>query len=377
MRLPRIAGSAFALGALGLACALAVSACGSSSKSPSTTTSTAAAATTTTAAAGATGATGATGASSFAAYQSCLQSHGVTLPAGGGGGGFFRRGATGASGVSGASGPTGRGGFTRPTLTPAQQQAEAACASLRPSFGGGFGGGGGFLNSSNPANAKFEACLKQHGVTTGATGASGPSGASGFRSSPAFQTAFAACRSLLPAGSFGGGGAPGGGFGGGAASGGARREHLREVPGLPEGARRRYRSDAGEDTGRDRRLSEGAAERRRRHDDDDRVAMPALGDAGLSGARRSALAAVRVGQRHAAEEQRGGGAEAASDQEAARPRTVERIERADREQQQAVRDQEEPNHDQRPDRALCESASTAERDPMLDRMDFRRVRRWW
>ena len=101
---------------------------------------------------------------------------------------------------------------TRPPLTAAQQKAEAACASLRPAggFGGGFGAGrgGGAFNANSPAFQKFEACLSQHGVQVGA-------GAD--RSSPAFQTALAACRSLLPQGAFGGG--AGGAAPGGAASG--------------------------------------------------------------------------------------------------------------------------------------------------------------
>jgi hypothetical protein len=67
--------------------------------------------------------------------------------------------------------------------------------------GGGFrGGSGGGFNSSNPAFAKFEACLKSHGVSTGS---------SADRTSSAYQTALAACRSLLPAGGFGGRGGGG------------------------------------------------------------------------------------------------------------------------------------------------------------------------
>ena len=204
---------------MGALCVLVVSACGSSAASSGTTTASTAATTTT-------AGTTTTGSSSFAAYQSCLEAHGDTLPAGGfGGGGFFRRGATGASGATGATGgaPTGAtgasgpGGFRRRPLTAAQQKAEAACASLRPTggFGGGPGGVGGA--ASNPAFAKFETCLKNHGDTSG-----------GFsRTSTTSRAAFAACRSLLPQGAFGGGGfgGPGGATGatgsGGAASGGS------------------------------------------------------------------------------------------------------------------------------------------------------------
>ncbi len=233
------AGFLSAAGLLGAACVLVVSACGSSSAASSSTpsgTTTGDIATTP----AATGATGAAGTSGFAAYTSCLKAHGVSFPQGGGGGFFRRGGATGATGSTGATGtgsigaagPTGATGTTgaagrfrggRPAPTAAQQKALAACASLRPSGGFGFGGGrgggtgpggsGGFAN--NPTFQKFQQCLTSHGVTTGA-------GAD--RSSPASQAAFAACRSLLPnGGNFGrggfagGGGAPGGGTTGGGA----------------------------------------------------------------------------------------------------------------------------------------------------------------
>ena len=219
----RRTGGAVAGCALVLGCAIVVAGCGSSSAAPPATT------TTTTAPSGTT-ATSST--ATFTAYRNCLQSHGVTLPQGGfgfgrgaggaqgvtgaggptGAGGFFRRGATGGRGPSGAggffrrggSGPTGARGFGG-TLSPAQQKALSACASLRPTGGFGLGGGGGAgFSASNPSFAKFQACLAQHGVQTGTTAS---------RTSPAFQTALAACRSLLPAG-------PGGGFlGGGAAAG--------------------------------------------------------------------------------------------------------------------------------------------------------------
>lgn len=196
----RFAGSAVALAGIGAACALVVTGCGSSSPAPATTT--AAATATTTAATGAASGASTTAGGGFAAYQTCLKAHGVTFPSGGG---FFRRG--GAGGTTTA--PTGTTP-ARPALSPAEQKGLAACASLRPSGGFGAGGGGGFLNSSNPAFAKLEACLKQHGVT---------SESAASRGSSAFRTAFAACRSLLPAGGFGGGfGAAGGGGAAGASS---------------------------------------------------------------------------------------------------------------------------------------------------------------
>ncbi len=184
-------GSSVLLGLRGLACALVVSACGSTSTASPQASSSSGTTTTGTS----------TNSGGFAAYRNCLQQQGVTLPqrggfgggrGGGGGGGFGGGGGQG-------TGPTGPAGGGRPTLTPAQQKAYAACASLRPSGGFGFGGGG--FNSSNPAFAKFQACLKQHGVQTGS---------SNERSSPAFQSALAACRSLLPAGGFGGGTGAGG-----------------------------------------------------------------------------------------------------------------------------------------------------------------------
>jgi len=168
------AGSAAALALLGGLCALVVAGCGSgSAAAPATST----VATTTTG----------TGTSGFAAYRACLAQHGLTGGLGfrGGFGGGFRGGA----GTTTSTGTTP----TPPTLTPAQQKALQACASLRPT--GGFGGPGGFAN--NPAFQKFQACLKQHGVTS--------TGAGVNRSSPSYSSAFAACRSLLPAGGFGGG----------------------------------------------------------------------------------------------------------------------------------------------------------------------------
>jgi hypothetical protein len=213
----RRAGFGVAGGLLVAACALLVSACGSSAAS---TTGSSTAATTTGEATTTTG--GAAGSASFTAYQSCLKAHGVTFPTGGGGG--FFGGGSGGSGAAGGTGTTGTGttgttttgstapgGFRRRPRTAAEQKALTACASLRPTGGGGFGAGAGRGFTSNPAFAKFRACLQTHGVQTG----SAPSSTSTTSSS-----AFAACRSLLPQGSFGGGGFGGGG-GGAGSSGGA------------------------------------------------------------------------------------------------------------------------------------------------------------
>lgn len=85
----------------------------------------------------------------MAAYQACLTQHGLTGGFGFGFGGPGRgpddqQGAP--NGQNGAPNPMPSAGasrrpFTQPSLTAAQQQALTACASLRPQFGGGFGGG--------------------------------------------------------------------------------------------------------------------------------------------------------------------------------------------------------------------------------------------
>ena len=164
-------------------CSLVLTGCGSSKgATPSATTTTSTATT----------ASAASASKSFAAYQSCLESHGVTLPQGRPSGGNGN-----------GTPPSGR-----PSITPAQQKALDACADLRPTGAGGFGPGGG-ANSDNPAFAKFQSCLKQHGVD--------PTNADA-RGSSDFQAAMTACRSLLPdegAGrpNFGGGAPPGAGGG--------------------------------------------------------------------------------------------------------------------------------------------------------------------
>lgn len=177
-----------AVGAAVLLAGFVLTGCGSSKgATPASTTTTTTTTPTTTG-------TTPSGSASFQAYQSCLQSHGVTLPQGGFGGGNG----------GGGTPPSGR-----PSFSAAQQKALAACASLRPTggFGGGFGPGGG-ANANNPAFAKFQNCLKRHGVDPTDSAA---------RGSSAFQTALSACRSLLPNGGAGGG--PG--FGGGTPPAGA------------------------------------------------------------------------------------------------------------------------------------------------------------
>jgi hypothetical protein len=180
----RQVGMAVLVAAVGLLCALVVAGCGSSSPTAASTTSSTASTTASTTTTTGTSTTSA----SQAAFQSCLQKNGATLPAGGGFGG----GGGGGAGVGGGGQPGAAGG-NRPAPSAALQKALTACASLRPA--GGFGGrggggarpaGGGATNSNNRAFAKFQSCLKAHGVT----GTNSPNSAS----------AIAACRSDLPNG---------------------------------------------------------------------------------------------------------------------------------------------------------------------------------
>ncbi|MEU4237635.1 hypothetical protein [Actinoplanes sp. NPDC026619] len=116
--------------------------------------------------------------SAFAAYQQCLAKNGVTITmpsrgarTGASGGpegdarpsgqprpsGSFSGGNRGQGGF-----PGGAGGFQKPADVDdaTWQKAQEACASVRPSFGGGMGNGRG-----NGANAAYQNCLKEHGVT--------------------------------------------------------------------------------------------------------------------------------------------------------------------------------------------------------------------
>jgi hypothetical protein len=116
----------------------------------------------------------------FAAYQQCLQKNGVTITlpsrgprtgASGGPEGEFPGGSgappSGMPRPSGSFPAGGRGGFPGGGMfqkpdgvdDATWQKAQEACASVRPSFGGGNRNGG------NGMNAAFRNCLKQHGVT--------------------------------------------------------------------------------------------------------------------------------------------------------------------------------------------------------------------
>jgi hypothetical protein len=150
------------------AVAIVAAGCGSSSPSASS-------ATTTTTGSGANTA-------DRTAFNACLAQHGVTLPgrpSGGGGNG------------QPPAGRPGGGGGGLANLTAAQRQAFTACRSKLPA--GGRPGGGN--RASNPAFAKYNTCLKQHGVTLGAS-----------NDQTTFAKAQAACAKLAPtAGAAGGG----------------------------------------------------------------------------------------------------------------------------------------------------------------------------
>jgi hypothetical protein len=117
------------------------------------------------------------------AFEQCMAQHGVTItgrPPGGG------------NGQPPAGGPGGGGGGGLANMTAAQRQAFTACRSKLPA--GGRSGGAPGANRSNPAFAKYTACLKQHGVTFGAS-----------NNQKAFATASAACAKYRPAAGAGGG----------------------------------------------------------------------------------------------------------------------------------------------------------------------------
>jgi hypothetical protein len=178
--------AAVLLGALGFVAA----GCGSTSKAAATTQTTSTTTTSTTA----TGTNRGAFSADFQKYQSCLKSHGVTLPS------FTGRPGTGTNRTftgtnrtftgprPGGGGGGGGGGFAGrlANLTPAQRKAAQACQKLLPTGGGGgtfrARGGGGQTFS------KYTACLKQHGVTFGGAN----------QSTSKFAKAQAACKSLLP-----------------------------------------------------------------------------------------------------------------------------------------------------------------------------------
>jgi hypothetical protein len=76
----------------------------------------------------------------------------------------------------------------------AYASAQAACASVRPSFGGGPGGGnfgGGGNGGDNGAVAAYTNCLKNHGVTVTDINALNTA-------DPSTSAAMTACAALKP-----------------------------------------------------------------------------------------------------------------------------------------------------------------------------------
>jgi hypothetical protein len=134
----------------------------------------------------------------FTAYVDCMKKNGVTLtlPSGGprtrpsdGASRGPREFPSGMPRPSGSAGARGGGfpggGFGKPAGVDdaTWQKAEAACASVRPSFGGGRNGGG------NGMNAAYANCLKDHGVTLNGDLAT---------DDPAVKKAMETCKVLRP-----------------------------------------------------------------------------------------------------------------------------------------------------------------------------------
>ena len=113
----------------------------------------------------------------FAKYTACLAKAGIKFSGFGGGRGF---GAPGTRPTGAPQNGTGTTPRPRPTfsMSPTQAKAFAACAALRPSFGGfnrGAGANGGTGQGTNPGStggaapktgtrAAYLACLKAHGL---------------------------------------------------------------------------------------------------------------------------------------------------------------------------------------------------------------------
>jgi hypothetical protein len=158
-----------AVAALLIVLAVGATGCGSTTKAASGTTTTTK---TTTGTANSGNATNGRRGQTFAAFQTCLASHGVKLS------GQFGR----PNGQS--QSPTGQ---RAPSFSAKQQEAFAACRSKLPAAAqGGFrrGGTGG---GPNPAFAKYTKCLRSHGVTFGGT-----------NNQTAFRKASAACAKFAP-----------------------------------------------------------------------------------------------------------------------------------------------------------------------------------
>lgn len=122
----------------------------------------------------------------FKTFQTCLANAGIKTNFGGGG-----RPGGGGTPPAGGTRPTGGGFGGARNLTAAQQKAFTACrAKLPAGFTPGRGAGGPNGGTANPALAKYTTCLKQHGVTLGAS-----------TKAATFKKASAACAKYAPAGS--------------------------------------------------------------------------------------------------------------------------------------------------------------------------------
>jgi hypothetical protein len=182
---------------LALSAVLAACGGGSSTTAPPATTATTAPSSTSTP-------TSAARTAALTKYDQCLTSHGVPASAANGLFGGGRRRATTATTAPGQTAPTG----TRPTIPAQYQTAFTACASLRPTGGAFFGGGGQFTGAQAAA---YRNCLTIHGVTLPTTptttpgqprptgGFAGGGQGAQFANNPKFQAAQKACASLLPA----------------------------------------------------------------------------------------------------------------------------------------------------------------------------------
>jgi hypothetical protein len=189
--------------------AVAIAACGSSSSSPS-------------------GSSSSSASAQFAKYQSCLKSHGATVPThnfkrpSGSQGGTA---ATDATPPSGRSGTPPRGGFKKGSHTPPaggftgkqaaggaegkvskkQEAAFKACATDMPkaaSSSAGRGGGAaaaGVAQYSAATLKKVTACVKKNGydLPTANTSGTGPVFPRSIESNKKFEAAAKPCQSLL------------------------------------------------------------------------------------------------------------------------------------------------------------------------------------
>jgi hypothetical protein len=162
--------------------ALVAAGCGGSNSSSSSATTTA---TTTTATTGS-----GTQSTAFPAFQTCLAKAGIKTNFGGGRPGAGGTRPPGGTRPAGGTAPAGGGFGGARNLTAAQQKALTACRAKLPAGSGR----GGFARGANggatsPAVAKYTTCLKQHGVTLGAS-----------TNPTAFKKASAACAKYAPAG---------------------------------------------------------------------------------------------------------------------------------------------------------------------------------